>query len=311
MLVVISRHMIFSQEPKGRQMAQFKILIGLAAVSLLASESVSAKPKRAVVLLDFVSAPVDPEPVEPSGEDYSGVSGDVDAVTRLIARQFTGAGGDMELPGSRQPSLQRSAVNPAALGNPFVLHALSPNSLVPPVGRTNANDCSLPMYQPSFGFSRIAEQRRRQLYPLVHRVACEAGLPVGLFDALIMQESRYHAGAVSHAGAIGLAQLMPGTAKDLGVNPHSPIDNLRGGARYLKQQVDRFGRYDLALAAYNAGPGRVERRWKVPRIAETQDYVRKILGSWSGAPIPLGKFEKPMSFRQAQIIFMDYGGGSH
>ena len=94
-----------------------------------------------------------------------------------------------------------------------------------------------------------------------------------------MQESRYQSAAVSPKGAFGLAQLMPGMARQLGVDSYSLRDNLRGGARYLKQQVDRFGRYDLALAAYNAGLGRVERRRQVPRIAETQAYVRTIMSN--------------------------------
>ena len=292
-------------------MAQNKILIGLAAASLLASSSALAKPKRTVVLLDFVSAPSDPAPVESISSDYSEGSIDVDALTRMMARQFTGASADTAYIPPTQSFSQVNSSKAASMGNPFVIHAVSSNPYVPAVARPSSADCAVPVYQPSVGFSKVAEKRRRELYPLVHKIACEAGLPVGLFDAVIMQESRYHAGARSHAGAIGLAQLMPGTAKDLGVNPHSPIDNLRGGARYLKQQVDRFGRYDLALAAYNAGPGRVERRWKVPRIAETQDYVRKILRSWSGAPISLGKAEKPMSFRQAQMIFMAYEGSSN
>jgi len=292
-------------------MAQFKILLGLAAASLLASGSALAKPKRTVVLLDFVSAPSDPAPVESLSSDYSEGSIDVDALTRMMTRQFTGASRDTAYAAPPQSFSQVNPTNAASMGNPFVLHAVSSNRYVPAVSGPSAADCALPIYQPSVGFSKVAEQRRRELYPLVHKIACEAGLPVGLFDAVIMQESRYHAGARSHAGAIGLAQLMPGTAKDLGVNPHSPIDNLRGGARYLKQQVNRFGRYDLALAAYNAGPGRVEHRWKVPRIAETQNYVRKILGNWSGTPIPQSKVEKPLSFRQAQMIFMAHDGSSN
>ena len=80
-------------------------------------------------------------------------------------------------------------------------------------------------------------------------------------------------------GARGLAQLMPGTARDLGVDPNDPFANLEGGARYLREQLDRFdGDLEKALAAYNAGPGRVIRANGVPRIRETQLYVAAIMG---------------------------------
>ena len=100
-----------------------------------------------------------------------------------------------------------------------------------------------------------------------------------LIEALVWQESRWRHDAVSPAGARGLAQLMPGTARELGVNPDDPFANLEGGARYLRQQLDRFdGNLELALAAYNAGPGRVQRAGAVPRIRETQNYVAAIMG---------------------------------
>ena len=82
----------------------------------------------------------------------------------------------------------------------------------------------------------------------------------------------------SNKGAIGLAQMMPYTAVHLGVNPHDPKENLEGGARYLSQQYRRFGDWRLALAAYNAGPEAVEQYHGVPPYAETQQYVRAILG---------------------------------
>jgi soluble lytic murein transglycosylase-like protein len=130
-------------------------------------------------------------------------------------------------------------------------------------------------------------------------IACQYGIPVGLFDAMIIRESRYNAAIFSPKNAFGLTQLMPGTAAGLGVNRYDVEQNLRGGARYLREQLDRFGHYHLALAAYNAGPGRV-RNGSVPRIAETQAYVSSILLNWSklsGSPSTLsseaGRF--PMS----------------
>jgi len=104
-------------------------------------------------------------------------------------------------------------------------------------------------------------------------------VPEDLFLRLVQQESGWRADAVSHKGAIGLAQLMPQTARMLGVNPLDPRQNLEGGARYLAEQYRTFGSWRLALAAYNAGPGAVEKYGGVPPFKETRNYVRVILGS--------------------------------
>jgi soluble lytic murein transglycosylase-like protein len=109
--------------------------------------------------------------------------------------------------------------------------------------------------------------------------AVRYGVPEDLFLRLVQQESGWNAGAVSTAGAIGLAQLMPGTAAVLGVDPWDPTQNLNGGARYLRTQYDTFGRWDWALAAYNAGPGAVQEYGGIPPYAETQNYVAVIWGS--------------------------------
>lgn len=108
--------------------------------------------------------------------------------------------------------------------------------------------------------------------------ALRNGIPVALFLRLVQQESAWNPNAVSHKGAIGLAQLMPGTARYLGVNPHDPSENLDGGARYLAEQYRTFRSWRLALAAYNAGPKAVEEHNGIPPYKETQDYVRIILG---------------------------------
>jgi soluble lytic murein transglycosylase-like protein len=103
-------------------------------------------------------------------------------------------------------------------------------------------------------------------------------IPEDLFLRLVQQESGWNPRAISHAGARGLAQLMPDTARMLGVNPDDPLQNLEGGARYLRMMHDRFGDWRLALAAYNAGPGAVEQHGGIPPFRETRDYVRIILG---------------------------------
>lgn len=103
------------------------------------------------------------------------------------------------------------------------------------------------------------------------------GLEPELLAAMIWSESAFDPGAVSSAGAIGLTQLMPATAASLGVDPHDAAQNLDGGARYLSEQLRRFGTFELGLAAYNAGPTRVANAGGVPAIAETQAYVQVVL----------------------------------
>ena len=105
------------------------------------------------------------------------------------------------------------------------------------------------------------------------------GVPVDLFLRLVQQESGWNANARSNKGAYGLAQLMPATARTLGVDRKDPVENLDGGAKYLKQQYLTFGNWRLALAAYNAGPGAVKKHGGVPPYRETRNYVRVIWGS--------------------------------
>ena len=105
------------------------------------------------------------------------------------------------------------------------------------------------------------------------------GVPEDLFLRLVQQESGWRASAKSNKGAYGLAQLMPATARRLGVDRTDPYENLEGGARYLRQQYDRFRSWRLALAAYNAGPEAVDKYNGVPPYRETRNYVRVIWGS--------------------------------
>jgi soluble lytic murein transglycosylase-like protein len=119
-----------------------------------------------------------------------------------------------------------------------------------------------------------------QFSELINGAAQKYGLDPALLKALIRQESNFNPSAKSPAGASGLTQLMPGTAAALGVsNPLDPAQAIDGGAKYLSQQLKAFdGDVRKALAAYNAGPGAVQRYGGVPPYAETQNYVRSVMG---------------------------------
>lgn len=112
----------------------------------------------------------------------------------------------------------------------------------------------------------------------IQAAAAQTGVPAALLSSVMRQESGGNPWAVSPVGAIGLMQLMPATAAGLGVNPWNPAQNILGGARYLAEQLARFqGNVPDALAAYNAGPGAVQRYGGVPPYAQTEQYVANVL----------------------------------
>ena len=153
----------------------------------------------------------------------------------------------------------------------------------------------------------MAENKRAYYMQLAREAARKAGVPEDLFLSLIEQESRFNPNALSPKGAMGLAQLMPDTAKELGVDPTDIKQNLAGGARYLSQMMTRFPDLNMALAAYNAGPTRVEKLGRVPNFPETQNYIKAVLnrlpdGRPANYPLsasmtqrPVPPKEKPMS----------------
>jgi len=122
------------------------------------------------------------------------------------------------------------------------------------------------------------------LHELVQRVSTEHGLDPKLVDAVVRVESGYNPGAVSHKGALGLMQLMPDTARRLDVDdPFDPEQNVRGGIRELDRLIERYsGNLQLALAAYNAGEGAVERHRGIPPFRETRDYVAMVMSLYTG-----------------------------
>jgi len=144
----------------------------------------------------------------------------------------------------------------------------------PPVAPQTDNSPQAAAAAGKFAGSIAAAAKRNELDP-------------ALLSAVVGQESGFQPRAVSSAGAMGLMQLMPETARELGVrNPFDPAQNIDGGAKYLRGLIDRYhGRLDLALAAYNAGPGAVDRFGAVPPYPETQAYVKNILATYRNAAL--------------------------
>jgi soluble lytic murein transglycosylase-like protein len=118
--------------------------------------------------------------------------------------------------------------------------------------------------------------------PPIQAIAAEEGLDPRLLASLVWIESRFDPAAISPKGAVGLAQVMPDTAKELGIRIKDPLENLAGGAHYLSVNLKRFGRLDLALSAYNGGPNRVTNPRTLSTAPEVKDYVRKVLAHYRG-----------------------------
>lgn len=131
----------------------------------------------------------------------------------------------------------------------------------------------------TFSLSKSVSARRQQWAPVVAAAALQTGVEAALIDAVITVESGYNPNAVSPAKAVGMMQLMPGTASSLGVNPRDPVANIYGGAAYLATLLRQFnGDLNLTLAGYNAGPASVSKYgYKIPPFAETKAYVPKVL----------------------------------
>ena len=165
----------------------------------------------------------------------------------------------IDLPHTAKPQIVASDIS-----------TLRPNPLRPSSLRIAAS-VAVPGANPAYGGGDVRQ--------MIAYAARRYGVDPALLDALAWQESRYNHNARSHAGAIGVMQLMPGTARNLGVSdPTNLSQNVLGGAAYLRMQLEEFGNnVPLALAAYNAGPGAVKKHGGIPPYRETQDYVRKIL----------------------------------
>lgn len=269
-----------------------KSLMAGAALLLLGSP-ISNAPAKTVRSVQLISMAGDPRQATPAqatadegehvstqGRDLNPASGDTDGfrahdlsrkyVEFQMAQVLSTAGQNEPTPPLAEASLSPAHLIPAWMQSRAF-------SALPPT--TFATGCGISAYRPTGFLKPVAEMRRAQLFETMSDVACEYGIPVGLFDAMIIRESGYQAHALSPKSAYGLTQLMAGTAAQMGVNRYDPMDNLRGGARYLRSQLDRFGQFHLALAAYNAGPERI-RNGAMPAIVETQAYVADILQNW-------------------------------
>ena len=159
-------------------------------------------------------------------------------------------------------------------------------------------------------FQKILEDKRQKgsvsMDSIFEAAGAKYNISPRLLKAVAKAESDFNPKARSKAGAMGVMQLMPGTARSLGVtDPYDPWQNIMGGARYLKQNLDQFGDVSLALAAYNAGPGSVKKYNGIPPYKETQNYVKKIMASYDGSvPIESGR----MALTSAVTAGSEYGG---
>lgn len=202
-----------------------------------------------------------------------------------------------------QGYVNNAAVNPASINAPS-----SQNSTIQPFGEvlkstaqsqfgslltnqaTTNVDAQIALPQlPAFTQSAAvsptntyAKASKPQLLNMISQIAHKHGVDEKLVKALIKQESGFNPSATSHCGAKGLMQLMPSTAKTLGVNdPYNPVQNVDGGVRHLKWLLSKYhGNVVLALAAYNAGSGAVDKYDGIPPYAETQNYVKSILKNY-------------------------------
>ncbi|MFM7403187.1 MAG: lytic transglycosylase domain-containing protein [Erythrobacter sp.] len=191
---------------------------------------------------------------------------------------------------ARADVLELGADGARWVAGPLAGQSVVPDPAAPPQVRLAAGDA------PALPASAIADPARSaaaippRYAAKIAELAARFDLSPSLLEALVWQESRWRENAVSPVGAQGLAQLMPGTARYLGVDPRDPFANLEGGARYLREQLDRFdGDLEKALAAYNAGLGRVERAGGIPNIRETQQYVAAIIGRLANHSRPVGQ----------------------
>jgi len=187
----------------------------------------------------------------------------------------------------------RSALTGAAL---FLATALPASAQVIAIGPEGVTSVSGPSVTTPDGIVPIRSERKTPVVssprhaaaaPLLESAGDAADLSPRLLEAIAYVESRFNTKAISPKGAVGMMQLMPGTAAELGVDPHDPEENARGGADYLRKMVTMFGNnVELAVAAYNAGPAAVLKYGGVPPYAETRSYVDAVMDYLAKSSVP-------------------------
>ena len=195
-------------------------------------------------------------------------------VLALEARFATGRGA--ALGGSVDADVFQTRLDRASAATPAVADVGGPVATRIPVTAT-------PSVNPQFSGRVVNDDGTLAADVPYADLFCSAGaahgIPPSILAAVAKAESAFDPDAVSHAGAQGLMQFMPATAEEMGVDPYDPASAIDGAARYLSQNLRRFGSMELALAAYNAGPGNVQHHDGIPPFAETQAYVPKVLAA--------------------------------
>lgn len=258
-----------------------------AAVLGPVADAADRRPAKSIVL-GAPKPPAAEQPLEDAALDGMTFASRLQYVERLMAQAgFSNFKQPLDLSSVTQGQGTVTGQQLAQISDAYSNGSQSLGGALPVVDSVAAHPTSATIscmefpYKPTGIMSSQNEYNRQILFPHVRKAACDAGIPVGLFDALIVQESRYNALARSHKDAFGLSQLMPGTARQLGVNRYTIYDNLKGGANLMRQLLDDYGEVHLALAAYNAGPGAVNKYNGVPPYRETRNYVATILDQWS------------------------------
>lgn len=180
-------------------------------------------------------------------------------------------------PSSIPPAAQATAASPASYSAPTAYPSATPGAAIQPAAYMSSGVAPTPADAPT---APATGSSTSPYDAQITQAASRYGIDPALLHGLIQQESGFDPNAHSSSGALGLTQLMPGTASSMGIsNPLDPLQSIEGGARYLSEMLSRFGGNTAdALAAYNAGPGAVSRYGGVPPYAETQDYVSKVMG---------------------------------